>query len=93
MELNGSRKPSETASFTNRIGLVIGTQRQRKRQVGAGMPLLLAVQPETIESETVPGYGGIGLVKSCEIRCLDWMGLLLRRKMRRSIAEVTVQCR
>ena len=49
-----SRKPSKAAIFTNRIGLVIGAQSQSQRQVGTGVPLLLAVKSETIESEMVP---------------------------------------
>src|SRR5258708_364526 len=67
-----SGKPCEATALTHRIRLVIGPQSDRKRQVRARMPLLLSVQPKTIEPEIVPTQGGEGLVKSCEIRF--WSG-------------------
>ncbi len=63
-----SGKPGEATSITNRIGLVIRAQSERDRQVGTRMPLILAVEPETVEPEIVPAVGGKGLVNRCVIR-------------------------
>src|SRR5579859_2859019 len=65
-------KPGEATSLTNRIRLVICAQSNRKSQIGAGMPLLLPVEPETIEIGAIPCCSRVGLPKSCEIRF--WVG-------------------
>src|SRR5229473_1598596 len=70
--IQGSRKPGKAAIFTKRIGLMIGAQSQRQRQVGTGVPFLLAVKTETIESEMIPSRGRKRLLKQCEIH--GWIG-------------------
>ena len=60
-------RPGEATRFTNRIGLVIGAQGERKRQVRASVPLLLAIEAKTVEIETVPRYRRVGLPKGCVI--------------------------
>src|SRR5271163_1690662 len=62
------RQPRETSACTNRIGLMVRAQRERKRQIAARVPLVLRVPAESIESQPVPDYGRKILIHIREVR-------------------------